>query len=64
MNKPKGYIRVYSDGDDELSGIYADEVIVTRSAKYSRLLGPDGYRLPYEERQPFGFDLRGKNMND
>lgn len=39
-------------------GFHADTVIETQHETLSRLLGPDGRPLRYEQKQPLGFDLR------
>ena len=39
------------------SHIYADTVLETDRPTHSRLLGPDGRPLPYEQPRP-GFDLK------
>ena len=41
-------------------GHYADYVDVTQHETHSRLLGPDGKRLPYE-RPKVGFDLSSRD---
>jgi len=54
--------QVYLDSYE--SGIYADEVYVKRREIYSCVLGLDGYPLPYEDAQVFGFDLtKRKKIN-
>jgi len=55
-NDMAGSREVYEPGSGE-SGIYADEVHVTKHRTHSRLLGPDGNRLPYSNPQTVGFRL-------
>lgn len=53
-------VKIYYD--DESNALYADHIHETDKPVFSKLLGPDGQPLRYEQRK-IGFDLRKKDEN-